>query len=100
MSPVTDLPTNRPGLEKEAAKLRAELSEARLAHSLQKLDSPARLRQLRRRLAQVLTVLEASPAPAAAPAKEKAAPKAAKPATPSKSKAEPKTTKVSKKDSK
>lgn len=36
-------------------KLRQELQEARFSHSLQKLDSPAKLRTLRRELARALT---------------------------------------------
>ena len=79
MSPVKDLPTNRPGLEKEVVKLRQELQEARLAHALQKLDSPAKLRQLRRRLAQVLTALDADADKPADAAKETPTTKTDKP---------------------
>ena len=42
-------------LEKEEAKVRAELSQARRDHALQKLESPAKLRTLRRQLARVMT---------------------------------------------
>lgn len=56
MAKRTDLPDTAAGLAKEAQKVRQELSDARLAHALQKLDSPAKLRSLRRRLAHILTL--------------------------------------------
>lgn len=37
------------------AQLRAELAEARRQHALEKLESPATLKQLRRKLARALT---------------------------------------------
>lgn len=52
----TEIPKNLDGLAKEETKLREELSKARLDHSMQKLESPAKLRALRRRLARVLTM--------------------------------------------
>ena len=76
--PVKDLPQGPAALDKEIAKLRGELDKARLAHSLQKLDSPAKLRTLRRRLAQLLTVRSTDDTPVALPPKAK--PKS-KPAT-------------------
>ena len=70
--PVKDLPQGPAALDKEIAKLRGELDKARLAHSLQKLDSPAKLRTLRRRVAQLLTVRSTDDTPVAkAPAKAK-----------------------------
>lgn len=56
MAKHTDLPTSADGLQKEELKVRKELHEARLAHSLQKLKSTATLRRLRVRLAHVLTM--------------------------------------------
>lgn len=56
MSPKDDMPTTPQALAKEAEKLRTELAEARRNHALQKLESPATLRTLRRRLARVLTL--------------------------------------------
>jgi len=53
---LKELPATPEGLAKEAAKLRAELRQARLDHVLQKLSSPATLRSTRRQLARVLTV--------------------------------------------
>lgn len=49
------LPTAPAALAKEAAKLRTELAHAKRDHALQKLESPAKLRTLRRQLARVLT---------------------------------------------
>ena len=51
-----DLPTTVDALTKEAAKVRKELAEARRQHALQKLDSTAKLREMRARLARILTV--------------------------------------------
>jgi ribosomal protein L29 len=56
MSEKYTVPTTPAALEKEVDKLRGELAEARRSHALQKLESPAKLRTLRRRLARVLTV--------------------------------------------
>ncbi len=56
MSPKQDLPTTPQALAKEADKLRTEIAEAKRNHALQKLESPATLRTLRRRLARVLTL--------------------------------------------
>ncbi len=53
----SSVPTEPAALAKEAAKLRSELAQAKLEHALQKLDSPAKLRKLRTRLARVLTLL-------------------------------------------
>ena len=54
--PKTNLPTNPADLKKEEAKVREELRQARLEHSLQKLSSTATLRTLRARLARILTM--------------------------------------------
>ena len=59
MAKTEDLPTTPAALTKEAEKLRGELKQARLDHALQKLDSPAKLRALRARLARVLTMQHA-----------------------------------------
>jgi ribosomal protein L29 len=56
MAKVNDLPDTAQGLAKEVEKLRKELADARVSHALQKLDSPVKLRELRRRLARVLTL--------------------------------------------
>jgi ribosomal protein L29 len=63
MSPREELPTTPQALAKEAEKLRGELAEARRNHALQKLESPATLRTLRRRLARVMTVQSQSQSP-------------------------------------
>lgn len=47
-------------LAKEAVKLRTELAQAKRDHALQKLESPAKLRTLRRQLARVLTAQHVS----------------------------------------
>jgi ribosomal protein L29 len=60
MSPKAELPTTPQALAKEADKLRAELAVAKRNHALQKLESPATLRTLRRRLARVLTLQSSS----------------------------------------
>lgn len=59
MSPQEELPTTPQAIAKEEVKLRQELAETRRAHALQKLDSPAKLRKLRRRLARILTMKNA-----------------------------------------
>lgn len=56
MPKTTDLPKTADALQKEADKVRKELADARRDHALQKLDSTAKLRKLRVRLAQVLTM--------------------------------------------
>lgn len=52
---TTELPKTVAGLAKEADRLRGELSKARTALALEKLDSPVKLRNLRRQLARALT---------------------------------------------
>jgi ribosomal protein L29 len=53
---VTELPKSAGELAKLEEKLRTELRELQLNRALQKLDSPARLKLVRRDLARVLTM--------------------------------------------